>query len=89
MRRGAQVPGTVGWLPEDPDDPPKGSWRDVPLIILGVALLTGVHEAIPDGWAFWKTCAVYAAIGLGIVAALRLWVRWSIRRTAASSAGRE
>jgi hypothetical protein len=72
-------PVIIGLVPEDPDDPPKPSWREM-LLTLGTAvLLFGVHEALFDDWGFWATGAAYAGLGVTIGLALRLWARWSGR----------
>ena len=63
-----------GLLPEDPDDPPKTTWRELLLIVPAGLLLAGVHEAIPDDWAFWQTGAAYLAAAAAVAVAVRVWV---------------
>ena len=78
-RRRRKNPTIVGWLPEDPDDPPRLSWREILVIVPASLLVFGVQLAIPDDWQFWQTGAVYLATGLALGLAigplLRLWSR--------------
>jgi hypothetical protein len=62
-----------GLLPEDPDDPPKMTWRELLVIVPAVVLLTGVHQAIPDDWAFWQSGAAYLATAAAVAVCVRLW----------------
>jgi hypothetical protein len=69
-------PVITGWLPDDPDDPPKLTWRGIALIAIWVVLLLATQVAIPDDWGFWPYTAALAGVGVIFGLALRLWATW-------------
>jgi hypothetical protein len=78
-------PVITGWLPDDPDDPPKLTWRGTGLIAMWIVLLLAAQVAIPNDWGFWPHTAALTGLGVIFGLALRLSATWFGRSRALAS----